>query len=174
MCSFEKLGDCIHHGTIFDSETEMVQAGSQGVVFGFDIVSRSQNKSEMAIVVLNVLLSFVREFVFVETENRHHSFIKFLRKTEIRNRDVNVVNAYYLNLRFHRFYFQDVAKLFPADCIVQSRFAFCLRAVRFLAWKFANPFRVRFAGRRPRWPLTRACRASGSRRIARCAAIRSR
>gem|GEM_PF-4230795 len=124
MCSFETLGDCIHHGTIFDSETEMVQAGSQGVVFGFDTVSRSQNKSEMAIVVLNVLLSFVREFVFAETENRHHSFIKFLRTTEVRNRDVNVVNAYYLNLRFHRFYFQDVVKLFIAKGLIQSRFAF--------------------------------------------------
>lgn len=89
----ESSGDGIHRARILDSKAKMVQAGAQWIVSGGAAVRLPENETKVAIVILDVVITFIHESVFAKAENLHHLVVKPLRASQIGNGDIYVINA---------------------------------------------------------------------------------
>ena len=70
-----------------------METWSQGVVLGLFAASGPEDKAKVAIIVLNMVVSFIRECVLAETQNPHDTVVKPLGTSEVRDRDVDVIDA---------------------------------------------------------------------------------
>src|SRR4051812_5475962 len=87
------FGNGVHSRGILHSQTEMVQAWAQRIMSVRQTVSGSKDKSKMAIVILNVPISIVYEFVLAKSEDRHQPIVKLFRSGKVRNSYVDVVDS---------------------------------------------------------------------------------
>ena len=58
-----------------------------------DVTRRPEDKTKVAIVILDVFVSLVDEFVFAKAEHGHDGIIKFLGTTEIRHCNVDMIDS---------------------------------------------------------------------------------
>src|SRR5437773_7707458 len=70
-----------------------METWSQGVVLGLIAASGPEDKAKVAIIVLNMVVSFIRECVLAETQDAHDTVIKPPGTSEVRDRDVDVIDA---------------------------------------------------------------------------------
>src|SRR2546428_11165611 len=70
-----------------------METWSQGVVLGLIAASGPEDKAKVAIIVLNMVVSFMRECVLAETQDAHDTVINPLGTSEVWDRDVDVIDA---------------------------------------------------------------------------------
>src|SRR5438552_8430143 len=75
----------------------MVQTGTQRLVEP-TAMSRPEDKPKVAIEVLDMLVFVIRECVLAETKDTHDAVVKLLGTSEVRDRDVDVIDADYLDI----------------------------------------------------------------------------
>jgi hypothetical protein len=76
------LGNGVHGGDILDSKTEMMQTGTQRLLESA-AVCRPQDKPKVAVVVLDMVVSLIRECVPAETKDTHDTVVKPLGTSEV-------------------------------------------------------------------------------------------